>query len=103
MAATPFIDLNNLDLNQLIITKEQIYQRLPHRYEFMQLDGIIHFDLKQEIGVGLRKIRQDEFWIKGHIPSRPLFPGVLMIETAAHLASYLSYEILEQKRFMGFG
>ena len=102
MAATPFIDLNTLDLDKLIVTREQIYQRLPHRYEFMQLDGLIHFDLDKNICVGLRDIKQDEFWVKGHIPSRPLFPGVLMIESAAQLASYLSYEIVDSNQFVGF-
>ena len=102
MAATPFIDLNTLDLDKLIVTREQIYQRLPHRYEFMQLDGLILFDLDKNICVGLRDIKQDEFWVKGHIPSRPLFPGVLMIESAAQLASYLSYEIVDSKQFVGF-
>ncbi|MHC4445577.1 MAG: 3-hydroxyacyl-ACP dehydratase FabZ family protein [Planctomycetota bacterium] len=103
MAATPFIDLNTLELDKLIVTKEQIYQRLPHRYEFMQLDGLIYFDLDKGIAVGLRDIKQDEFWVKGHIPSRPLFPGVLMIESAAQLASYMSYELMDTKQFIGFG
>ena len=103
MAATPFIDLNTLDLDKLVVTREEIYQRLPHRYEFMQLDGLVHFDLDKGIGVGLREIRQDEFWVKGHIPNRPIFPGVLMIESAAQLASYLSFEILKHDKFMGFG
>jgi len=103
MAAPPFIDLNTLDLNKLIITRNQIYERLPHRFEFMQLDGIVHFDRELGIGVGLREVREDEFWVKGHIPNRPLFPGVLMIESAAQMASYLSNEILPSKRFMGFG
>src|SRR5262249_13267839 len=33
-------------------------------------------------------VRSDEFWVKGHFPARPMYPGVLMIETAAQLASF---------------
>jgi len=103
MAAQPFIDLNSIDLDKLIATREQIYERLPHRHEFMQLDGIVHLDRELKIGVGLRIVREDEFWVKGHIPGRPLMPGVLMIESAAQLASYLTVELQPMDEFLGFG
>lgn len=103
MAAKPFIDLDTIDLSQVLADKEKIYQRLPHRYEFMQIDAIVYLDKEQRLGVGLREIREDEFWVKGHIPGRPLFPGVLMLETAAQMASYLSQEIQPDSRFLGFG
>lgn len=103
MAAQPFVDLNSLDLNQVFANREQIYQRLPHRYEFMQLDRVIWFDKEAGLAVAMRKVREDEFWVKGHIPGRPIFPGVLMIESAAHVASYLAREFFDDDRFMGFG
>jgi len=103
MAAQPLIDLSTIDLNKLIVSKEQIYQYLPHRYEFMQVDGIIHIDPERQEAVGLREVRTDEFWVRGHIPGRPIMPGVLMLETAAQLASYLSYRVRPDDRFMGFG
>lgn len=103
MAAIPFIDLDKLDLNSVLFSKEKIYQRLPHRFEFMQLDAIVHLDREQLLGVGLREVRSDEFWVPGHIPGRPLLPGVLMLESAAQMASYLSQEIRADDRFLGFG
>jgi len=103
MAATPFVDLKTIDLTQCIADKEQIYQRLPHRYEFIQLDKIICFDKEKGLAVAQRNVCEDEFWVKGHIPGRPIFPGVLMIESAAHVASYISYEYFPQSRFLGFG
>jgi 3-hydroxyacyl-[acyl-carrier-protein] dehydratase len=103
MASQPFIDLSAIDLSKLVVTKEQIYQHLPHRYEFMQVDGIIHMDLQRQEAVGLREVRPDEFWVRGHIPGRPLMPGVIMLETAAQLASYLSHMVRPDDRFMAFG
>ena len=103
MAATPFIDLSTIDLRKVLVTKEQIYERLPHRYEFMQIDAITYLDKEQRLAVGLRNVREDEFWVKGHIPGRPLFPGVLMLESAAQMASYLSQELRPDDRFLGFG
>ncbi|NLX24043.1 MAG: beta-hydroxyacyl-ACP dehydratase [Phycisphaerae bacterium] len=103
MPALPFIDLNTLDLETLQFTREQVYAHLPHRFEFMQLDGVIHIDRDAQVAVGLREVREDEFWVRGHIPGRPLFPGVLMLETAAQMASFLSQELQPESRFLGFG
>lgn len=103
MAARPFVDLTKLDPAKLQITKEQIYQHLPHRYEFMQLDGILNIDMDAKVAVGLRLVRLDEFWVKGHIPNRPLFPGVLMLESAAQMAAYISHAFYPDDRFLGFG
>jgi 3-hydroxyacyl-[acyl-carrier-protein] dehydratase len=91
-------------LNQLITTREQIYEVLPHRYEFMQLDGMVWQDVDNWLAVALREVREDEFWVRGHIPGRPLLPGVLMIETAAQLAAYMTMLFVPKSdRFWGFG
>ncbi|HSW47015.1 MAG TPA: 3-hydroxyacyl-ACP dehydratase FabZ family protein [Phycisphaerae bacterium] len=103
MAAPPLFDFNSLDLSRIVISREQVYEILPHRYEFMQVDGFVYLDKEQRIGVGLREVREDEFWVKGHIPGRPLLPGVLMLETAAQMASFLSHQVRPDERFMAFG
>jgi 3-hydroxyacyl-[acyl-carrier-protein] dehydratase len=70
----------------------------------MQLDGLVALDVPNQVAVALRIVRPDEFWVRGHIPGRPLLPGVLMIETAAQLAAYLTMRIMpESGRFWGFG
>jgi 3-hydroxyacyl-[acyl-carrier-protein] dehydratase len=103
MPAAPLLDLSTIPLDKLVITREEIYRRLPHRFEFMQLDGIVHIDYEARLAVGLREVREDEFWVRGHIPGRPLLPGVLMVETAAQMASYLTHLVLKQDKFYGFG
>lgn len=96
-------DLTGIDLNQVVITKDEIRQANPQRYEFEQLDGIVWYDLEKRAMVGLRDIRPDEWWCRGHLPGRPLFPGVLMIEAAAQLVGYVSKWVLRDPRFFGFG
>jgi 3-hydroxyacyl-[acyl-carrier-protein] dehydratase len=74
----------------------------PHRFEFQMLDGIFFIDRPTGLIAGYRDCRHDEFWVRGHIPGRPIFPGVLMIEAAAQLVSY--YAMSHQKKgFLGFG
>lgn len=95
-------DLSQVDLEHVEVTREQIYSVLHHRHEFMQLDGIIHIDVARQMMIAYRDIRADEWWCKAHIPGRPIFPGVLLIESAAHVASYYYHRILGRTEFLGF-
>ena len=48
--------------------------------------------------------RSTDFWVRGHIPGRPLMPGVVMIEVAAQLCAWLGGHTAELSGgFMGFG
>jgi len=103
MPPQPIINLATLDLNTVLVGKDGIRQVNPQRFEMEQLDGIIHLDLARQISVGFKDVREDEFWVRGHIPGRPLYPGVLMIEAAAQLASFYTHQVLQGDRFIGFG
>jgi 3-hydroxyacyl-[acyl-carrier-protein] dehydratase len=97
------IDLAAIDLTHMVVDKSEILNMNPQRHEFEQLDGIVHIDMDKQVVVGLRDIRADEWWTRGHIPGRPLFPGVLMIEAAAQLAGFFGKRALGMDRFVGFG
>jgi len=96
-------NLSRLDLDRVLMTREQIYERLPHRYEFMQLDGMIHLDMEARLAVAYRDVRTDEWWVRGHVPGRPIFPGVLMLESAAQLAAFLTRYAAIYEGFVAFG
>jgi 3-hydroxyacyl-[acyl-carrier-protein] dehydratase len=96
------MDVSTLDPAKKIVDKEGIYARLPHRHEFSLLDGILFYDAESHTIAGVNHLREDDFWVRGHIPGRPLFPGVLMIETAAQLVSYAAMSGMEKDGFLGF-
>jgi len=96
------LDPSTLDLSRLIADRAEIMRVNPHRHEFALLDGIVHCDVEKGVFAGYHDVREDAFWVRGHIPGRPLFPGVLMIEVAAQLASYLTQRILGTEGFVGF-
>lgn len=102
MPPPAILDPSTLDFSRLIVGRDEIMQINPHRHEFALLDGIVHCDKENGIFAGFHNVREDAFWVRGHIPGRPLFPGVLMIEVAAQLASYLTHTILGERGFIGF-
>jgi len=84
----PLVELASLDLSRTVHPKEEVYEILRHRGTFALVDGILHFDPTQELIVGFKDIRLDDWWAKDHIPGRPIFPGVLMIEAATQIGCF---------------
>ena len=97
-------DPSGLDFNRVVADREAIRRVNPQRFEMEQLNAIVHLDREQHLIVGYKDVRDDEFWVRGHMPGYPLMPGVLMCEAAAQLCSYYVVTIgLLQGDFVGFG
>lgn len=63
----------------------QILELLPHRYPFLLIDRIL--DIRgDESCVGIKNVTINEPQFTGHFPSRPVFPGVYIIEGMAQTA-----------------
>ena len=104
MPPAVFADPALYDPTKVMYGPEEIRKRNPHRYEFELLHGVLAFEPRNEIIVGVHHATEDAFWVRGHIPGRPLFPGVLMVELAAQLCSfYWRMAYPEIDKFFGFG
>lgn len=104
MASEPIIDLTTLDSSNTAFSKEQVLGLNRQRDEFEQLDKLIYLDVEDGLAVGFKHQSPEEFWTRGHIPGRPLMPGVLMIEMAAQVSSlifHLKFDP-EGEKFFGF-
>jgi 3-hydroxyacyl-[acyl-carrier-protein] dehydratase len=96
-------DLSKIDLSaKPIFDREAIGKVNPQQYEMQQLDGILWFDRGNMLVLGYKDVTDREFWIRGHIPGRPLMPGVIMVESAAQLLSFFVKQIMGEKGFIGF-
>ncbi len=102
MAPTLLFDITGIDLQKVQVGPTEIEKFNPHRGAMRLLDGICWMSEIMDQAVAFKDVREDEFWVPGHIPGRPLFPGVLMIEAGAQLASYLFLRRSKHSKFMGF-
>ena len=74
----------------------------PQRLEMQQLDGVLWYDKEKFLVLGYKDVTENEFWIRGHIPGRPLMPAVIMVEAVAQLSSFFVKQIYEEPGFIGF-
>ncbi|HEY1684906.1 MAG TPA: hypothetical protein VGG19_09090 [Tepidisphaeraceae bacterium] len=97
------LDIATLDLNRVLYDQEAIRQVNPQRGAMEHLNSIVHVDPATGEIVGYKDVKEDEFWVAGHIPGRPLLPGVIMIECGAQLSSFYTRKVLKWEGFIGFG
>lgn len=79
---------------------------LPQRFELEQLDAIFLLDTDRQLIAGYKDVREDEFWVRGHMPNYPIMPGVLMCEAAAQLCSFYIVKhggLVTAEQIVGFG
>jgi len=96
-------DLSQIDLTgKPLFDREAICKVNPQRFEMQQLDGILWYDKEKFLILGYKDVTENEFWVRGHIPGRPLMPAVIMVETAAQLSSFFVKGVYELGGFIGF-
>lgn len=67
-----------------------IQKLIPHRYPFLLVDRILELEDNKRI-VGIKNVTINEPFFQGHFPSRPLMPGVLVVEALAQTAGVLFF------------
>ncbi len=86
-----------------MIDAQQIEQVIPHRGDMRLIDEVREYsDIS---AVGVKYVRDDEFWCAGHFPGNPIMPGVLQVEALAQTACFVAFSRLsdeERKTTLGY-
>lgn len=78
------------------IDLQGIMDLLPHRYPILLVDRILDYERKEWIR-GLKNVSFNEEIFQGHFPSRPVFPGVYIVEAMAQTGGCLLMQEYEDR------
>ena len=71
-----------------LVDINEILRTLPHRYPMLLIDRVIKIRADYS-GIGIKNVTYNEPYFQGHFPSRPVMPGVMVIESMAQTAAVL--------------
>jgi 3-hydroxyacyl-[acyl-carrier-protein] dehydratase len=80
-----------------MLNLEQIKMIIPHREPFLLVDEVVEYTPLKN-GVGLKHVKADDFFFKGHFPDFPVMPGVLITEALAQMGAIV---LLSAKEYAG--
>lgn len=66
---------------------------IPHRGNMRLVDEIREYS--DTSAVGIKYVRDDEFWCAGHFPDKPIMPGVLQVEALAQTACFVAFKRMD--------
>jgi 3-hydroxyacyl-[acyl-carrier-protein] dehydratase len=70
---------------------QKIQSLLPHRYPFLLVDRVVECEPGRRL-VAIKNVTVNEPFFQGHFPSKPVMPGVLLIEAMAQATGLLAME-----------
>jgi len=89
----------------VVFDQAAVLERIPHRHNMALLNGLLHHEPQGALSIGWHDSTDQDFWVAGHIPGRPVMPGIVMLEASAQLCSFMSKEFIKMgpDQMFGFG
>ena len=82
----------------MLINSNNIYRLLPHRHPFLYVDSVQTYIPNKEI-LAQKSITLSDPVFQGHFPEKPIYPGVLIVESLAQTCSIMN--VLENIQWDG--
>ena len=73
---------------------DELLKILPHRYPFIMIDKVIKWDKKKSLQA-IKNVSINEPYFQGHFPKKPIFPGVLILESMAQAGSLIISDFVD--------
>ena len=79
----------------MLMEKDEIKKYLPHREPFLFIDGVVQI-IENETIHAKKLISEDEYFLEGHFPGNPIFPGVIIIEALGQASGILGFTTMKK-------
>jgi len=104
MAPSLLFDLSGIDLNGTpVIDRRRSAGLTPSSSRCSSSTASSGTTRRRRVSWAIRTSQRTSSGVRGHIPGRPLMPGVIQIEAAAQLLSFFVKHVYKEEGFVGFG
>ncbi|HUN51206.1 MAG TPA: 3-hydroxyacyl-ACP dehydratase FabZ [Candidatus Sulfotelmatobacter sp.] len=79
--ATAAVEMGTVDILRVM-------EMIPHRYPMLMVDKVVRM-VRDQSATGIKNVTVNEPYFQGHFPTRPVMPGVMIIESMAQTAAVL--------------
>ncbi len=79
----------------MLMEKDEIKKYLPHREPFLFIDEVVEI-IENETIHAKKLISEDEYFLEGHFPGNPIFPGVIIIEALGQASGILGFTTMKK-------
>ncbi len=90
-------DATDARISKINFDIHTILSLLPHRYPILLVDRVLELEPHKYIRA-LKNVSINEPYFTGHFPSRPVMPGVLILEALAQTAALLTFSETEEPK-----
>ncbi len=77
------------------IQDKDIIRYLPHRPPFLFVDSVVSITKNKKIHAK-KLIKSSEYFLEGHFPNNPIFPGVIVVEALAQASGILGFKSMNK-------
>ncbi|MDB4125689.1 bifunctional UDP-3-O-[3-hydroxymyristoyl] N-acetylglucosamine deacetylase/3-hydroxyacyl-ACP dehydratase [Candidatus Marinimicrobia bacterium] len=85
----------NLKKEKSMYNIDQILKIMPHRYPFLLVDKVLHLESGKSVSA-IKNVTINEPFFNGHFPSKPVMPGVLLLEVMAQAGGFLVLHSIDE-------